>query len=119
MYRPACNERRFWRRATINDLPTEGDEHDGGDPKRGFSRLAALELHLERHGIIGRLVKHAAEQCRHPLLLRFFCQAYRGQYIGEVADIRLKELLDRFWNQMLAAIAERMIRQGAKGLQDE
>ena len=34
------------------------------------------------------------EQCRHPLLLRFFCEAYRGQEIGDIEDIRLKELFD-------------------------
>ena len=43
-------------------------------------------------------VGDAAEQCRHPLLLRFFCEAYSGQDVGELEDIRLKELFDRYWD---------------------
>ena len=115
---------RFWEGATINGLPAEdegGEDGDGGDD---FSRFTAdeheqaLPLYLEHYGISGRPVGDAAEQCRHPLLLRFFCEAYRGQDVGEVEDIRLKELFDRYWAQKLVSIAERMIRQGDERLQD-
>ena len=111
---------QFWKGATVNNLPAEDDGDTGDD----FSHFAAdehekaLDLYLEHYGITGRPVGDAAEQCRHPLLLRFFCEAYRGQDVDEMEDIRLKELFDRYWDQKLASIAERMIHQGAERLQD-
>jgi HEAT repeat protein len=117
---------RFWEGATVNGLPADDDvdKDDAGAEAEGFSRFAAdeheraLDLYLEHYAISGRPVGDAAEQCRHPLLLRFFCEAYRGQDVGEIEDIRLKELFDRYWDQKLDSIAERMIKQGAERLQD-
>jgi hypothetical protein len=115
---------RFWEGTTVNDLPAEGDEDEVGDTDEDFSHFAAdeheraLPLYLDHYNIIGQPVGDAAEQCRHPLLLRFFCEAYRGQDVGEVEDIRLKDLFDRYWSQKLASIAERMIQQGDERLQD-
>jgi HEAT repeat protein len=116
----------FWEGATVNDLPAEDDvdEDDAGADEDDFSRFAAdeheraLELYLKHYAISGRPVGDAAEQCRHPLLLRFFCEAYRGQEVGQVEDIRLKELFDRYWDQKLVSIADRMIKQGDERLQD-
>jgi len=113
---------RFWEGATVNSLPAEADEQDAADD---FSRFAtdeherALPLYLDHYQITGGPVADAAEQCRHPLLLRFFCEAYRGQDVGQVEDIRLKELFDHYWDQKLLSIAVHMIQQGAKGTQDE
>jgi HEAT repeat protein len=107
---------RFWEGATVNDLPVEDEEDEDIEGTDGdFSRFAAdehervLPLYLDHYQITGRPVGDAAEQCRHPLLLRFFCEAYRGQDVGEVEDIRLKELFDRYWDQKLASIAERRL----------
>lgn len=116
----------FWEGATINALPAEIDEGEetADSELTDFSHFAAneheraLALYLEYYGITGRPVGNAAEQCRHPLLLRFFCEAYRGQDVGETEDIRLKELFDRYWEQKLASIANRMIKQGTERLQD-
>jgi len=116
---------RFWEGATVNDLPAEDDvdQDDTGAEEDDFSRFAAdeheraLDLYLEHYAISGRPVGDAAEQCRHPLLLRFFCEAYRGQDVGQVEDIRLKELFDRYWDQKLDSIAGRMIKQGDERLQ--
>lgn len=59
----------------------------------------ALPLYLEHYNIDCRLADVAKEACHHPLLLRFFCEAYgsiEGETVslGEVRDIRLKELFD-------------------------
>lgn len=116
----------FWEGSTINALPVEIDEGEetADSELTDFSHFAAneheraLTLYLDHYNIAGRPVGNAAEQCRHPLLLRFFCEAYRGQDVGETEDIRLKELFDRYWKQKLASIANRMIKQGTERLQD-
>lgn len=113
----------FWEGATVNELPAEDDTRKDDGEGEDFSHFAAgeheraLDLYLEHYNITGRPVGDAAEQCRHPLLLRFFCEAYRGQDIGEVEDIRLKELFDQYWEQKLVSIAERMIKQGDERMQ--
>ena len=117
-------EGQFWEGATFNDLPSDIDLDEEEEESGDFSRFAAdeheraLDLYLKHYEIVGKPVGEAAEQCRHPLLLRFFCEAYRGQEVGEVEDIRLKELFDRYWDQKLISIADRMIKQGDERLQD-
>lgn len=112
----------FWEDATVNDLTV--DDEENSDTEHDFNLFSAdehkqaLALYLNHYGIIGQPVGNAAEQCRHPLLLRFFCEAYRGQDIGQAEDIRLKELFDRYWEQKLGSIANRMIRQGDERLHD-
>jgi hypothetical protein len=59
----------------------------------------ALPLYLDHYNINCTLAADAKEACHHPLLLRFFCEAYgsiEGKTIdlGDVWDIRLKELFD-------------------------
>ena len=111
----------FWDGATVNALP--GDDEEDGEEESGFKHFSvgeheqALALYLDRYEIVGRPVGNAAEQCRHPLLLRFFCEAYSGQDIGRIEDIRLKELFDRYWDQKLVSIADRAIKQGDERLQ--
>jgi HEAT repeat protein len=111
---------QFWKGATVNGLPTDTDDGDPESGGRVFSRFGsgeherALELYLKHYGIVGRPVGDAVEQCRHPLLLRFFCEAYRGQDIGQVQDIRLKELFDFYWARKLDFIAERMVSDGVR-----
>jgi HEAT repeat protein len=109
----------FREGTTANLLPAEIAEDEEGRPEGDdFNRFTvgeqeiALGLYLHHYGISGRPIGDAAEQCRHPLLLRFFCEAYRGQEVGELEDIRLKELFDRYWDQKLASVAERMIKHG-------
>ncbi len=115
---------RFWDGATLSAHPVETDpDQSGEETGHEFSYFAddehalALALYLEHYQIMGRPVGNAAEQCRHPLLLRFFCEAYRGQEVGDIEDIRLKELFDRYWARKLESIAERMIQQGDERLQ--
>jgi hypothetical protein len=88
------------------------------DTNHGFTSFSpqeyeqAIGLYFAHYQISGHPIGSAAVQCRHPLLLRFFCEAYRGQQIGIISDIRLKELFDVYWTQKFASIAERMIEQG-------
>lgn len=61
----------------------------------------ALPLYLAHFHLRCDLGGDALEQCRHPLLLRFFCEAYgsvEGENVnlGSVPDIRLKELFDEY-----------------------
>jgi hypothetical protein len=102
----------FWEAATVNRLPSEDDEGELYRFASGeYEQALNAYLTHPRYQITGRPVGDAAEQCRHPLLLRFFCEAYRGQDIGEVEDIRLKELFDRYWCQKLESIAKLMSGQ--------
>ena len=117
-------EEDWWEGVVVNELPPEiGEDED--DEAEDFSRFSvderdrALELYLACYQITGLPVGNAAEQCRHPLLLRFFCEAYEGQDVGEVEDIRLKELFRRYWDKKRGSIAKRMIRAGASGTTDD
>lgn len=62
----------------------------------------ALPLYLAHYNIKCELVDKAREACQHPLLLRFFCEAY-GDVDGEltnlglIMDIRLRELFEKYF----------------------
>lgn len=105
---------KFWREKTIN-YTSDSDESSNEQfyyfsPKE---HEIALDLHFKYYNISGYLLGKAREKCRHPLLLRFFCEAYQNEEIGEgiVQDIRLKELFDQYWNRKLESIAERKKQQ--------
>lgn len=79
-----------------------------------FSRdeyRAATELYLRHYSITCTLMEEAERACRHPLLLRFFCEAY-GQIdgvpinLGTIRDIRLKELFSVYLSRKLEQIRE-------------
>jgi hypothetical protein len=62
-----------------------------------FEYQSVVPLYLDYYNIKCELKDEARIACHHPLLLRFFCEAYgntdgREIYIGEIRDIRLKEL---------------------------
>ncbi len=73
---------------------------------------AAFDAYFRKYSMSVQPYGNALEQFRHPLLLRFFCETYRGQRIGRLGDIRLKDLFDTYWQTKLASIAERMVDQG-------
>ncbi len=61
----------------------------------------AIKLYLEHYKIKCTLKENAYESCKHPLLLRFFCEAYNdpnGQklVLGTISNIRLIKLFDRY-----------------------
>ena len=69
----------------------------------------ALPLYLRHFHIKGMLVDEAYHACQHPLLLRFFCEAYgdidgKEIDIGSHHEIRLKELFDVYFSKKTEAI---------------
>lgn len=64
------------------------------------------EGYFKAYGIGGRLLADADEKCRHPLLFRFFCEAYEGEDISSVSDIRLKPLFDKYLERKARKVAE-------------
>ncbi len=62
----------------------------------------AIEQYLKHFRIEVELGETAMDRCRHPLLLRFFCEAYtlphdKVHAMGKVDEIRLKPLFDDYW----------------------
>ncbi len=92
------DERKSTRRTLGNFTPEEGAD--------------AFRRYFEHYNVSAQPQGNALEQFRHPLLLRFFCETYRGETLGRLRDIRLKDLFDTYWDRKLASIAERMIDQG-------
>lgn len=73
----------------------------------------ALPLYLHAYDIDVVPVGDAREQLHHPLLLRFFCEAFKGlpgkpARMGTVGDIRLLELFDAYCNRKFSQIAQRL-----------
>lgn len=78
---------------------------------REFSK--ALPLYLAAYHISARPTGNAREQLHHPLLLRFYCEAFKGTpekptNIGQIDDIRLLELFDAYCNRKFLQIRERL-----------
>jgi len=79
---------------------------------------SALPLYLEHYNINCNLAETAKDACHHPLLLRFFCEAYgsiEGPVInlGDVYDIRLKELFDVYLHRKTEQIRKSMGHRNA------
>lgn len=65
-------------------------------------QLDALPKYLKHFNIEVALGDDAMKRCRHPLLLRFFCEAYGNVggatvQLGRRNEIRLKPLFDDYW----------------------
>jgi HEAT repeat protein len=63
------------------------------------------DRYLKAFRIRGRLSGDAEEKCRHPLLFRFFCEAYEGDDVSEVSQIRLKPLFERYLEKKVQRVA--------------
>src|SRR5262249_12474284 len=68
---------------------------------------------LDAFDIAMNPVGEAKEELRHPLLLRFFCEAYRGTpasptKIGTLSEIRLLELFDSYCRRKFEQIRSRL-----------
>jgi hypothetical protein len=79
----------------------------------------ALPLYLKHFRIKCDLRDEALEQCQHPLLLRFFCEAYgdidgNGSSLGLVDSIRLKELFDEYIRRKAEQIRAKLCHQNAE-----
>ena len=111
-------EADFWNLYTRISSSVPGEERT----KRQLANFSyaedsdAFEKYFTYFKITARPEGNARDQFRHPLLLRFFCETYRGQNIGVIRDVRLKDLFDCYWNKKLLSIAERMVSQGEIGI---
>lgn len=65
-----------------------------------------ISAYFEAFQITGQLLGSAREKCRHPLLLRFFCESHRGSKVHAVLDLRLKDLFDEYWQRKRQDIAQ-------------
>jgi hypothetical protein len=73
----------------------------------------ALSVYLRAYDIDARPVGNAREQLHHPLLLRFYCEAFKGvsgkpTKVGKVEDIRLLDLFDVYCLKKFKQIKERL-----------
>jgi hypothetical protein len=81
-----------------------------------FTRIefgAALPKYFDAFDIAARPRGAASEQLRHPLLLRFFCEAFRGSpasptCIGELSELRLLDLFDAYCDKKFDQIRGRL-----------
>jgi hypothetical protein len=69
----------------------------------------ALDAYLRHFKIAVSLGTDARQKCRHPLLLRFFCEAYSrpdGEvaHLGHIEEIRIKPLFDDYWRNKMEQV---------------
>ena len=69
-------------------------------------QVLAIDAYLRHFKIKVTFGQDAREKCRHPLLLRFFCEAYSrsdGEVArrGHVEEIRIKPLFDDYWQNKM------------------
>ena len=68
----------------------------------------AVKLYFNNFHIICDLGPQAEDALKNPLLLRFFCEAYKGKQLGQVADIKLLSIFDLYIRSISASIYERL-----------
>ena len=71
----------------------------------------AITAYFDFYHIVATLTKESREKLNHPLILRFFCEAYGNPssempiHLGEICDIRLKVLFDEYLKRKLDTIS--------------
>ncbi len=73
-------------------------------PEENFSEI--VRSYFEYFGVQGELIEEAWERCRNPLLLRFFCEAYRDRVVQTVSQIRLYPLFKLFWSRKIEQVQD-------------
>jgi hypothetical protein len=66
---------------------------------------SVIDVYFQHFEITGVITGKARQKCCHPLLLRFFCEAYRGTDIRRFEDLRLKDLFEEYWRRKNGEIA--------------
>jgi hypothetical protein len=97
-----------WQRFLYGEAPHELPEF------ADFEVDQVIGAYFQKFEIGGSLTGTAREKCRHPLLLRFFCEAHKGRDIHEFRDLRLKDLFEEYWRRKSQEIAE-LLGLGADG----
>lgn len=64
-----------------------------------------LRRYFDAYRISGELTGEAEQTCLHPLLLRFFCEAYEGEEVWIVSQIRLKRLFEKYLDKKVERLA--------------
>lgn len=64
---------------------------------------------------------NAKQQLRHPLLLRFFCEAYGDatgpmRKLAPVSEIRLKPIFDQYWKEKISRETEQLVHELADSM---
>ncbi len=65
-----------------------------------------LPAYFAAFNIQGELRAEARERCRHPLVLRLFCEAYQGNIVDTVTELRLYRLFKLFWERKIGQVAD-------------
>lgn len=129
------NDENFKCIVTCRDIYWEGFLHTTGDFWERFlfeevnlgdftyeEFAQALPLYFRRFKVRANLSQDAIEKLRHPLLLRFFCEAHRGLGkvvdLGKVKDIRLKPLFDIYWNNKLSSIRDKLMHRNLSAIEN-
>jgi hypothetical protein len=68
----------------------------------------AVQLYFRRFDIECLIDEKARLALMNPLLLRFFCEAYRGKHLGEISNIRLLSIFDLYIKRISENISERL-----------
>lgn len=95
-------ERRSTFMSYVND-PIKNELYEFGEDE--FK--TALNKYIKRFNISVKLVGDAYSKCKHPLLLRFFCEAYKNKTLSVLTNIRLVELFELYWKRKLESIEEK------------
>lgn len=67
----------------------------------------AVAAYFRKFEVECTLDKEARQALRNPLLLRFFCEAHRGQRLGRVSNLRLLSVFDLYIKRTGQSISER------------
>lgn len=113
-------EKDFWREHSFLDAETS-NHNFRLEEFTPVEFQQAKEKYFAYFNLAGHFHRDAAVKCRHPLLLRFFCEAHgRPEHerqregiadeaplnLGHIPDIRLKTLFDTYWDRKLERISE-------------
>lgn len=71
----------------------------------------ARAKYFSAYRVRGTLLGEADRRCRHPLLFRFFCEAYEGEDVSTVEQIRLPPLFEKYLERKVAQIARERTSQ--------
>lgn len=107
----ACRD-IYWPFFSANDWPEDQwlNPDFGVEPFQASAREAAITAYFTFYNIQADVTDAAKEKLAHPLLLRFFCEAYGNpdgdspQFAGEVRDIRLKPLFETYLKRKLDSV---------------
>lgn len=76
----------------------------------------ALKLYCDKYDVTLQIDERVTKPLHHPLLLRFFCEAHRGERLDVMVEPELCETFERYVSRSTRAAATRLDRVGASAL---